>query len=191
MSKKEGNERVHPDLSKEHSDFLHKYYANASKEELLEAFLNHLRKEHTFTDEEANALLQEAQQHAQTLLPINIFNTEALSSLEAIVKYLKEVKKLTFHEIAVVLKRDDRTIWTTYAKSRKKMLAHFHLLPSKYVVPAALFAERKLSVLETLAHYLRETLKLSLHDIATLLNRDDRTIWTVCSRARKKLGGAS
>lgn len=191
MSKKEGKDKVHPELAKEHADFLHKYYANASKEELLEAFLNHLRKEHTFTDSEVNALLTEAQQHEQTLLPINIFQTDALSSLEAIVKYLKEQKHLTFHQIAVVLKRDDRTIWTTYSKSRKKMLAHFHLLPSKYVMPAALFAERKLSVLETLAHYLRVTLKLSLHDIATLLNRDDRTIWTVCNRARKKLGGAS
>ena len=191
MNKKEGQERVHPALAKEHADFLHKYFSNASKEELLDAFLNHLRKEHTLTDTEVNSLLAEFKQHEQTLLPINIFNTEALSSLEAITKYLKENKHLTYHQIAIVLKRDDRTIWTTYNKSRKKMIAHFHLLPSKYVVPAALFAERKLSVLETLAHYLQTTLKLSLHDIAVLLNRDDRTIWTVCSRARKKLGGAS
>jgi myosin-crossreactive antigen len=192
LNKKEGAAKVHPALSKEHADFLHKYYANASKEELLEAFIAHLQKEHALSNEEVDHLLTEAKQHQETLLPVNIFQTEALSSLEAIVKYLKENKHLSFHEIAVLLARDDRTIWTTYSKSRTKMIAPFHLLPSKHVVPAVLFAERRLSVLETLAHYLKDTLHLSLHDIATLLNRDDRTIWTVCSRAQKKLakGGA-
>ena len=99
---------------------------------------------------------------------------------------MKENKRLTFHAIAVLLKRDDRTVWATYAKGRSKMIAPFHLLPSKYVMPAILFAERRLSVLETVAYYLKDTLHLSLHEIAVLLNRDDRTIWTVISRAQKK-----
>ncbi|MBI4145101.1 hypothetical protein HY493_02740 [Candidatus Woesearchaeota archaeon] len=188
MAKKESAPKVHPDLSKEHADFLHKYFADASKEELLEAFIAHLAKEHALSHAEVNVLLAEAKQHQQTLLPVNIFQTDALSSLEAIVKYLKENKGLTFHGIAALLKRDDRTIWTTYAKARSKMVAPFHLPPSKYVVPAVIFAERNLSVLETLAHHLKTTLNLSLHDIAILLNRDDRTIWTVCHRAAKKLG---
>lgn len=184
---KDSSTKVHPDLLKDHSDFLHKYFAGAPNEELLEAFIAHMRKEHALTDSEVNEILAEAKSHQQTLLPINIFQTEKLSALEAIVKYLKENKSLTFHEIAVVLKRDDRTIWTTYTKARSKMIAPFHLPPSKYVVPAAIFAERRLSVLETLSFYLKETLKLTLHDIAVLLNRNDRTIWTVINRAGKKL----
>lgn len=179
--------KIHSELSKEHADFLHKYFAGAPSEDLLEAFIAHLRKEHALTDSEVNELLAEAKSHQESLLPINIFQTDKLSALEAIVKFMKENKSLTFHQIAVVLKRDDRTIWTTYSKSRSKMIAPFHLPPSKYVVPAAIFAERRLSVLETLAFYLKETLKLTLHDIAVLLNRDDRTIWTVINRATKKL----
>ncbi|MBI4150907.1 hypothetical protein HY492_02165 [Candidatus Woesearchaeota archaeon] len=179
--------KVLPSLHEEHHDFLHRYFANASKEELFEAFLKHLNNDHKLTHAEVADLLNEAKQHEATMLPINIFQTEHLSALEAIVKFLKETKGLTFHDIATILNRNDRTIWTTYAKSRKKMLAHFHLLPSKYHVPAKLFATRKLSVLETITTYLRHTLGLTLHDIAQLLNRDDRTIWTVCSRADKKV----
>ena len=178
--------KLHPVIKAEHADFLHKYAANVTKEELLDAFVNHLQSEHALTTTEINHLLSESKHQHETLLPINIFKTDELSALEAIVKYLKENKELTFHNIAVLLKRDDRTIWATYAKSRTKMIAHFHLMPSKHVIPAGLFAERKLSVLETIVHYLKHSIKLNLHEIAVLLNRDDRTIWTVWHRASKK-----
>lgn len=178
--------KINPTIKAQHADFLHKYAANVTKEELLDAFISHLRAEHALNDGEINALLAQSNHHHETLLPINIFKTDSLSALEAIVKYLKENKQLSFHDIAVLLKRDDRTIWATYAKSRSKMLNHFHLMPSKHVIPASLFAERKLSVLETIVHYLKHAIKLNLHEIAVLLNRDDRTIWTVWNRASKK-----
>jgi predicted DNA-binding protein (UPF0251 family) len=185
--KREDKSIVNSELHSSHSNFLNAYFANASKEELLELFLKHLKEEHTLTDKEINAVLGNAQKHYETLLPVEIFRKDTLSALESIVKYLKENKELTFHQIAQILNRDDRTIWTTYSKARKKMIAPFHLPPSKHYIPAALFAERNLSVLETLAHYLKEHLNLSLHEIAVLLNRNDRTIWTVCNRASKKL----
>ena len=53
-------------------------------------------------------------------IPSNIFIDRSISVLEAIVKYLKEKKGLTYHEIAVLLNRDDRTIWTVYQRARKK-----------------------------------------------------------------------
>ncbi len=186
MSKR-GIVKVHQALHEEHADFLNRYFEHASKEELLESFIRHLKSEHKLSDKEINSLLTEAKHHQDTLLPINIFQNEQLSALESIVKYLKENKSLTFHEIAVILNRNDRTIWATYAKSRKKMIAHFHLMPSKHLIPAKLFIPRKLSVLETIAHYLKHSLQLSLHEIALLLNRDDRTIWTVVHRAEKKV----
>jgi len=45
-----------------------------------------------------------------------------------------------------------------------------------------------LSVLETLTKYLREELNLRLYQIANLLNKNQRTIWTVYNRAQKKKG---
>lgn len=53
-------------------------------------------------------------------VPISVFSNLKLSILESIVKYLKEESKLTYHNIAVLLKRDDRTIWTIYNRSLKK-----------------------------------------------------------------------
>ena len=35
-------------------------------------------------------------------------------------EYLKDKLNLTYHEIAVLLNRDDRTIWTCYNIAKKK-----------------------------------------------------------------------
>ena len=53
-------------------------------------------------------------------IPSYIFKDRSLSVLEAIVKYLKEERMLSYHEIAVLLKRNDRTIWTVYSRVKKK-----------------------------------------------------------------------
>ena len=54
------------------------------------------------------------------------------------------------------------------------------------MIPSFVFKDRRLKVLEVLVEYLKEDCSLSYHEIAILLNRDDRTIWTVYQRALKK-----
>jgi hypothetical protein len=56
----------------------------------------------------------------EILIPSGIFLDRTLSVLETIVEYLKEKKGLTYHEIAIFLNRDDRTIWTCYNRALKK-----------------------------------------------------------------------
>ncbi len=63
-------------------------------------------------------------------------------------------------------------------------------IPENLDIPSSIFRDRSLSVLEVLVRYLKDEKKLSFHEIAVLLNRDDRTIWTVYSRGRKKHGGS-
>jgi hypothetical protein len=53
-------------------------------------------------------------------------------------------------------------------------------------IPTSIFKNRGLSVLESLVVFLKEEYELHFHDISKLLNRDDRTIWTVYDRAKKK-----
>ncbi|MBW2984589.1 hypothetical protein KY361_05710 [Candidatus Woesearchaeota archaeon] len=53
-------------------------------------------------------------------IPVSIFKKEKLSPFEAIVKYLKDDMKLTYHEIGILLNRDERNIWTVYNRARKK-----------------------------------------------------------------------
>ncbi|MFH1400448.1 MAG: hypothetical protein ABIH41_02935 [Nanoarchaeota archaeon] len=53
-------------------------------------------------------------------VPSSIFRDRRACVLESVVYYLKETKGLTFHQIAVLLNRDDRTIWTAYTRTVKK-----------------------------------------------------------------------
>jgi hypothetical protein len=54
-------------------------------------------------------------------LPITIFTNRKLGMLESAVVYLSEEKKLSFNQIAKLLNRDNRTIWSTYHKARGKL----------------------------------------------------------------------
>jgi len=56
-------------------------------------------------------------------------------------------------------------------------------------IPTFVFRDRSLSVLEVMTEYLKDVKKLSYHQIAVLLNRNDRTIWTVYRRAKLKRKG--
>ena len=53
-------------------------------------------------------------------IPCAILNDRNVAVLEAITEFLKDKKNLTYHEIAVLLNRDDRTIWTCYYRAKKK-----------------------------------------------------------------------
>src|SRR3989344_2141428 len=118
-------------------------------------------------------------------LPISIFNSK-LTVLESVAKYLKEEKNLSLHEISRVISRDERNIWHTYESAKKKHPEKLILENVKFWVPVSIFSDSKLSALETLVSHLKSQLNFSYHEIAVLLSRNDRTIWTVHSRSRKK-----
>jgi hypothetical protein len=107
--------------------------------------------------------------------------------LETIVKYLHENKGLRFSEIAKLICRDQRAVGVTYRFATKKMRLRLKVSKSKYSVPLAVISERKMSVLESLVFHLKKTYSLPYHNIALLLLRDERTIWTVYQRALKKI----
>ena len=58
--------------------------------------------------------------HNQEHIPIDVIRDRNFSIFESIVKFLKEKRSLSYHDIAVLLNRDDRTIWTVYNRARKK-----------------------------------------------------------------------
>ncbi len=55
-------------------------------------------------------------------IPLKILQDRSVAVLEAIVEYLKEEKSLKYSEIALLLNRDQRTIWTVYSRVKKKRL---------------------------------------------------------------------
>ena len=121
----------------------------------------------------------------EILIPVSIFN-DNLSCFETIVKYLRENLNLSNKQIALLIKRSDKTIYQAYKSASEKFSAKIKINDSEYYVPLSNLANRKLSVLENIVSFLHEHYNLNYSNISKLLHRDPRTIWTVYQRAEKK-----
>ena len=118
-------------------------------------------------------------------IPVSIFSGE-LSGLETVVKYLIENKGLRHREIALYLKRSEKTTYQAYKFARKKFSGKFIVTSLTPSFPLKILAQRNLGVLESIAKFLHENNKLGFSEIARLLHRDPRTIWTAYKRAQEK-----
>ena len=123
--------------------------------------------------------------YATPLIPATAFNKK-LSPLETVVKYLKEEYPLAIKDIANILNRSIKTVWQAYNAASKKHPAKLDITPTETYLDPTIYGQRMLSILEATVTLLHQTYKLSLHEIAHILQRDDRTIWTVLHRARQK-----
>ncbi len=121
-------------------------------------------------------------------IPVSVFENKELSALELICRYLRESLGLSFHEIAELLGRDNSTIWATNNKSLRKRKEALAVKKSYFFIPISIFRNRKFSVLEAVVKHLRENYGLGYSQISRLINRDQRNVWTVYSRARRKDG---
>ncbi|MBN2422086.1 hypothetical protein JXB41_02575 [Candidatus Woesearchaeota archaeon] len=119
-------------------------------------------------------------------IPVSAFENSGLSSLEIIVRYMKNFLKLSYHEIAEALNRDDRTIWCTYSNSLRKRKNPLSIKPSEINIPVATVAERKYSVLESIVIFLRNKKNLSFNEISLKLKKNYQTVWTTYRKALKK-----
>ena len=72
-----------------------------------------IKRKYNLTSDDLRGLIEEIS------LPVDIFN-EKLTVLESVVKYLKEEKGISLHNIADLTKRDERNVWGIYDKSNKK-----------------------------------------------------------------------
>ena len=117
-------------------------------------------------------------------IPISIFN-ERLSVLETICKYLKENLNFSNKKISLFLNKSSKSVWQAISNARKKYPDALVAIPTQQTIPILIFRERK-SVLESITIFLKEDLNLTYHEIALLLKRDDRTIWTVYNRRVRK-----
>ncbi len=122
-------------------------------------------------------------------IPLPVLLDRKLSCFESIIEYLKDERKLTYHQIAMLTKRDDRTIWTIYNRARikrKHEKTSYEFNKRIVKVPIRIFQDRDVSVLETISLYLKDEKKLKYSKIAKLTNREDTTIWTAYNRAKTK-----
>ncbi|MDO8643051.1 MAG: hypothetical protein Q7R76_05750 [Candidatus Woesearchaeota archaeon] len=119
----------------------------------------------------------------ETSVPVEIF-AKKLSPSEAVCKFLKENRNKSFHEIAVLLQRDDRSVWTSYTRAVHKQKSLFIISQPSPTIPLSVLANRQFSFLESVILHLAQTMKPMA--IARLLHRSAPIIYTVLSRARQK-----
>ena len=112
--------------------------------------------------------------------------TKDLGALESLVKYMRENLKMSYIEIAKCLSRDERTIWTAYKKATEKHKHQLEIKRTGIMIPLSIFENKELTALESLILYLKEK-GFNFKEIADILDRDQRNIWTVYSRAKKKM----
>lgn len=154
---------------------------SSSKEfEKFSSLLDEITKKHNISAQELMALTGK-----KDSLPLSIFENN-LSPLECVTKYLHEVEELSHKQIGAILNRSPKTVWQAYKFSLKKIPGKLEVKTSPYFIPFNLLGERKFSILESVVKHLVEDHNLKFSQIANLMNRDDRTIWTVYSRVKKK-----
>ena len=160
-----------------------------SAEKRLLDTLSYLKESGLSSDEIIKLVsnLLKAEVKEEIRVPISVFNNDKLSGLETIVKYLRENLLLSFKQIAFLTNRNNIALAVSYRNARNKLSEKFVVTEiSPYSIPVSILQDRNLSVLENIVSYLKDNFGLAYHKIALLLNRDDRTIWTVYQRARKK-----
>ncbi len=129
--------------------------------------------------------LREKEAKEEINVPIDVF-IGGVGALEALCKYMKENLGMRYHEIAVELSRDDRTIWTACSKASEKAKEPIKISKGEILLPLSIFKDRKLTVLEALIVYLKSK-GMRYNKIGSLVHRDQRNIWTIYSRAVKKV----
>ena len=93
---------------------------------------------------------------------------------------------MTYKEIAKELGRDERTIWTSYKKATEKQKEKIQIRRTDIMLPVSIFENKNLTVLESVIIYLKEK-GMKFSEISRILERDQRNIWTIHSRAMKKV----
>lgn len=160
------------------------------KEKQLSKVLLFLQTVYGIEPSEIMHLVQEKERRKREVesytVPVSLFAETPLSALEVITRYLHDIRKLKFSEMEKILGRDQRVLSTTYRNAKKKFPSELKSSSSNYYVPCYLLQNKRWSVLENIVLYLKQAYHLSNSEIATLLNKDPRTIWTVLDRIKKK-----
>ena len=180
-------------LQKEEKELVRDTYSVNSRSFLSEDLVSDFKdviKKYNMSSNQIRSLFKDDYLHlldkSKDFIPLCVFYNDELSSLETIVKYLKEEMDMKFCDIARLLNRNEKTIWTTYHNAKNKNSERFILSDSKYFLPTSIFKNRAFGVLGCVVKYLKDEQHLTYHEIGVLLKRDDRTIWTTYKRVLSK-----
>lgn len=117
-------------------------------------------------------------------IPTAIFNAN-LTCYETLVKYLNETSKYSLTKIANLLGKNLQSVWRANSLAKRKMPSPIFIDNFEITIPLSTIANPKRTTLENIIFYLKEKLELRFADIARVIHRDQRTVWTVYTRVKK------
>ncbi len=149
--------------------------------ELLKSRIKSLEEKGLSTDEILTLFLSPD----TTSFPPTIFSRK-LSPLEAVTKYLHEAIDMDFKAISFQISRSPQALKRAYNNALDKQPTPFKPEQHRHMVPISAL-KANLSILEAVVAYLIDKHSLRYADVAQLLKRDARTVWTVYQRSQEKL----
>ena len=154
--------------------------------EAIDIFITSVSKTYSLDYQEVIGLLSQKEKLQSALIPTFILRDRKLGILESVTKYLKENLELPYRKIAGMLNRDDRVVWVTYNKALEKKKEKFVISEPNYWLPVSVFTDKELGPLESISKYLVENAKMEYSEIAKLLNRDSRSVWSCYRKSKLK-----
>jgi len=154
---------------------------NEPIEALFESFLRYMKEERGLDIEDIARLVDEK----DITVPITVFALD-ISPSEALCKYLKENRGLSFRKIGVFLNRDERSAWTSYQRAQKKHPEPFPSMDDALAIPVSIFTQRDLSILEHVVSFALTRTGMSIPALSRLLCKHPSALHTVAKRAAKK-----
>ncbi len=148
---------------------------------VVNELVDRLKQKYHYSNQEVLNLLQKE----ELLVPVEVFSS-GLAPAEALTKFLKEECDKNFHEISLLINRNEKSIWQNYQRAIKKMPLRFAFEISLNV-PVSASKNNKLSVFESLVLYLKEQKQRKNVKIAKLLGKNPSNVWSVYNRAIKKV----
>jgi len=149
--------------------------------DLFNSFIEFMKEKHNIDIEDISRII-----HKNDKLPITIFNKK-LSSYESIVKYMKENLNFTSKQVSEILNKNQGSVSNTYRNSKIKHPETFKTNISSISIPFSAFY-KELTTFESVVYHLKENHNLNYRKVASLLERNERTIWTIYQKAKNKLG---
>lgn len=166
-----------------------------SEEDKEENTPNKEKTEKTETEHPNNNL---AESENKNKIPTSIFSYNA-GYLELISGYCHDLLGMPIAQVAKATNRDQRTIWSSYhnlkekhpnifkkeiTKKKENKDIHQDITEAENTIPLNIFSDRNYSTFENLLLHLEKT--QSTKQIAAMLGKNYKTIWTVLARARRK-----
>lgn len=172
-------------VKKEEDELVHSLLTTISYRQLLKTILKKMSQEQNLQLSDLIKTFEEIKGEAS--IPSMIFSSP-LEPAEALYKFLKENEEYSYQQIAQATKRNQKSVWATYQRAKKKNGQKIDPGEEKHYLPLMIFGNRTYSYLESVVFYLNTVYNLTNPKIAKLLQKNPSSIAVLMKRARDKHG---